>query len=123
MAYDEYLGERITRIMQAKGADFFAKNMMGGLIFMVDNKMCVGIHHDKKYQDNLVMARIGLVAYETEIKKEETLPMDFTGRPMGGYIFVTPEGYDSDDDLEYWVQKALDFNPEAKASKSKKQKS
>jgi hypothetical protein len=70
-----------------------------------------------------VMARIGLVAYETEIKKEETLPMDFTGRPMGGYIFVTPEGYDSDDDLEYWVQKALDFNPEAKASKSKKQKS
>ena len=36
--------------------------------------------------------------------------MDFTGRPMKGYIFITPEGFDLDEDLEYWIQKALDLN-------------
>ncbi|WP_202903812.1 hypothetical protein [Neotamlana nanhaiensis] len=45
--------------------------------------------------------------------------MDFTGRPMKGYIFVTPEGFDLDSDLEYWIQLTLNFNPIAKSSKKK----
>ena len=48
--------------------------------------------------------------------------MDFTGRPMRGYIFVTPEGCDKEEDLEYWIDLCLQFNPHAKASKSKKKK-
>ena len=75
-----------------------------------------GIHIDKKYGDSLLMARIGEEAYENEIHKEECLPMDFTGRPMKGYIYITPAGFDKDDDLVYWLQRALDFNPLAKAS-------
>jgi len=110
MAYDTYLGERITQIIQTKNVSFFEKKMMGGLIFMVNDKMCVGIHIDKKYGYSLLMAKIGTVAYEEEIKKEVCLPMDFTGRPMKGYIFVIPEGFDMDADLEYWIDKALDFN-------------
>ena len=56
------------------------------------------------------MAKIGVSAYDEEIKKEVCLPMDFTGRPMKGYIFITPKGFDLEADLEYWIDKALEFN-------------
>jgi hypothetical protein len=95
MAFDEFLGDRIRQIIQTKNVNYFEKKMMGGLIFMVNEKMCFGIHIDKKYGDSLLMAKIGEIAYETEIKKEACLPMDFTGRPMKGYIFVTPNGFDN----------------------------
>ena len=110
MPYDEYLGERVSRIMEEKKAPFFSKKMMGGLVFMVNDKMCCGIHIDKKFGDSLLMAKIGEEAYPTEIEKEHTLPMDFTGRPMKGFIFVTPDGFDLDEDLEYWVERALEHN-------------
>ena len=48
--------------------------------------------------------------------------MDFTGRVMKGYIYVTPEGFDTEDDLEYGVQLCLNYNPVAKASKPKSKK-
>ncbi len=116
MSYDEYLGERISRILEEKNADFYSKKMMGGLLFMVDDKMFCGIHYDKKYGDNLLMARIGELAYENEINKKACLPMDFTGRPMRGYIYVAPDGFDLDEDLEYWIDLCLAFNPIAKKS-------
>lgn len=115
MAYDEYLGDRIKRIMQSKKVNFFEKKMMGGLVFMVNEKMCCGIHIDKKYGDSLLMAKIGEDAYKEEIKKDVCLPMDFTGRPMRGYIYITPQGFDLDEDLEYWIQKAVDFNIKSQA--------
>jgi hypothetical protein len=110
MAYDQYLGDRINQILQSKNVNYYDKKMMGGLVFMVNNKMCCGIHFDKKYGDNLLMVKIGEEAYKREIKKEVCLPMDFTGRPMKGYVFITPDGFDLDEDLEYWIQKALYFN-------------
>ncbi|MBJ2173321.1 TfoX/Sxy family protein [Aureibaculum sp. A20] len=110
MAYDEHLGERINEILKTKNVSINSKKMMGGLIFMVNEKMTCGIHIDKKYGDSLLMAKIGMEAYEEEIKKEVCLPMDFTGRPMKGYIFITPNGFDLDVDLEYWIDKALEIN-------------
>ena len=110
MSYDPYLADRITRVMQERNANFFSKKMMGGLVFMVNDKMCVGIHIDKKLQESLLMARIGIEAYEKEIHKTECLPMDFTGRPMKGYIFIKEEGIDMESDLEYWIDLALRFN-------------
>lgn len=110
MAYDEFLGDKIRQIIQTKKVDVFDKKMMGGLIFMVRDKMCVGIHIDKKYGDSLLMARIGIDAYQKEIGKDVCLPMDFTGRPMKGYIFITPEGFDTDKQLNYWIDLALGFN-------------
>ena len=120
MAYDEYLADRIRRNLKEKHIIFSELKMMGGLCFKVDNKMLCGIHIDKKYGDSLLMARIGLDTYESELQKPECLPMDFTGRPMKGYIFVTPDGFDTDDDLSYWIDLCLAFNPLAKASKSRK---
>ena len=120
MAYDEHTAERIRTILTEKRVDFSERNMMGGRIFFVDDKMLCGIHIDKKFGDQLMMARIGEVAYEKEIEKEACLPMDFTGRPMRGYIFVTPDGIDQDKDLSYWLDVCLAFNPLAKASPRKK---
>jgi len=122
MAYDEYLGERIGRILKENGANFFTKKMMGGLIFMVNEKMACGIHYDKKRETDLLMARIGPEASESVKEKPGCHPMDFTGRPMKGFVFITPDAYDMDEDLEFWVQLCLDYNPLAKASKKKKSK-
>ena len=122
MAYDEYTVERIRQVLNDKKISFTERNMMGGRIFFVDSKMICGIHIDKKYGAQLLMARIGEDAYQKEIDKEVCLPMDFTGRPMKGYIFVTPDGVDTDDDLAYWIQLCLNFNPLAKASPRKKKK-
>lgn len=123
MAYDEYMADRIRQILTEKRAHFSDKSMMGGRVFQVDEKMLCGIHIDKKFGDTLLMARIGEEAYEKEIEKDVCLPMDFTGRPMKGYIYVTPEGFDRDNDLAYWLQLCLDFNPVVKASKKKKKAS
>lgn len=119
MAYDEYLADRIRLHLNEKHAPFEEMKMMGGLCFKVNNKMLCGIHIDKKYGDSLLMARIGEEIYQKELERENCLPMDFTGRPMKGYIFVTPEGFDSEDELSYWLDRCLEFNPKAKSSKKK----
>lgn len=122
MAYDEFMADRVRRIFKEKNADFYEKKMFAGLCFMVDDKMCCGIHYDKKKETDLLMARIGEEASEEVRDRPGCHPMDFTGRPMKGYVFVTPNGYDSDEDLEFWLQLCLDFNPFAKASKKRKKK-
>lgn len=114
MAYDEFLEERMTTVLKQKKVSFEAKKMMGGLCYMVDDKMCVGI------VKNEIMARIGEAAYEEALKRPGCKQMDFTGRPMKGYVFIGPDGYDLDSDLAHWIQLALDFNPLAKSSKKKK---
>jgi TfoX/Sxy family transcriptional regulator of competence genes len=114
MAYNEFLGERIGIALKRKGVSFEEKKMMGGLAMMVDEKMCVGV-----IKDNL-MARIDPDIYETALSRYGCKPMDFTGKRMKGYVFVEPEGIDQEEDLEYWLELALEFNPRAKSSKKKK---
>lgn len=120
MAFDLYLADRIRNQLQDKHIYFEELKMMGGLCFMVDGKMLCGILHNKKFGNHVMMARIGEAAYETELAKPNCLPMDFTGRHMKGYIYVTPDGYDSDEDLSSWLDLCLAFNPLAKASNPKK---
>jgi len=119
MAYDKYLAERINRILQEKYIPFFTKNMMGGLCYMMDDKMLCGLMFNKKHNMELLMARIGESAYDNAMKKNGCMPMDFTGRPMKGYVFVAPTGFDTDEDLGYWLNLCIDFNPLAKSSKKK----
>jgi hypothetical protein len=120
MAYDEFLADRIRQIMKEKKVSFIEKKMMGGLCYMIDDKMCCGIHFDKKKQSNLLMARIGEQASDQALQQTGCHPMDFTGKPMKGFVFVTPDGYDMDEDLANWIQLCLDFNPHATSSKKKK---
>ena len=122
MAYDEFIADRIRKIFSEKKVSFSEKKMFSGLCFMVDDKMCCGIHFDKKKNTDLLMARIGEEASEDAMKKPGCHPMDFTGRPMRGYVFVTPDGFDTDEDLAQWLQLCIDFNPLAKASRKRKKK-
>ena len=114
MAYDEYLAERIRNAFKEKGIETVEKKMMGGICYMVDDKMCAGVIDDK------LMARLDPDIYDEALKRKGCRPMDFTGRPMKGYVFVTPDGFDNDKDLGRWIQLTLDFNPFAKSSKRKK---
>ena len=122
MAFDPHQAERIRQVFKKKKAMTEEKKMIGGLCFMVDDKMCCGTHIDKKSGNTLLMARIGEDAYLQHFNEASCLPMDFTGRPMKGYVFVTSDGIDLDEDLEHWIQLCLDFNPLAKASKKRKSK-
>ncbi|MFT5599994.1 MAG: hypothetical protein ACI9N1_000225 [Flavobacteriales bacterium] len=122
MAFDEYQAERIRQAIKETGNHFTEKSMMGGRLFMMDDKMLCGTHIDKKLGQSLLMARIGEDAYPEAIKIEDTLPMDFTGRPMRGYIFVTPDGIDLDSQLAYWIELCIQHNPFSKASVKKKRK-
>jgi len=116
MAYNEHLADRIRNRLKEQKATYAEKKMMGGLCFMVDDKMCVGIIKED------LMARISPEGFEETLSEEGARQMDFTGRPMKGYVFVSPEGVDRDEDLERWVDRCLDFNPLAKSSKKKKSK-
>ena len=120
MAYDEYIVDRIARVLNKSGKPYISKKMMGGMVFMVNDKMACGTHYDNKKKTDLIMARIGKDAAESYKEKNGCQPMDFTGRPMKDYVFITPEGFDSDDDLEFWIELCLAYNPLAKASKKKK---
>lgn len=122
MAYDEFIADRMRRVFQEKKVTYTEKRMFGGLCFMVNDKMCCGIHYDKKKETDLLMARIGPTASGAAMERTGCHPMDFTGRPMKGYVFITPDGFDSEEDLGYWLQLCIDFNPIAKASKKKKKK-
>lgn len=111
MAYDEHLAGRISNVLKEKHVGFEEKNMMGGVCYLVDGKMTVGIVKDS------LMARIDPEVYDSALKKKGCRPMDFTGKPMKGYVFVDPKAIDLEKDLEYWIQLCLDFNPKAKSSK------
>ncbi len=117
MAYDEQLAERVRRSFKKARARFEEKRMMGGLCFMVDGKMCVGVEKAR------LMVRLDPAGYDDALKRKGCVPMDFTGRPMRGFVFVQPEGWATDAELETWLQLALEYNPKAKSSKSKKKSS
>lgn len=114
MAYDTFLADRIAQFFTEKSIPFEPKKMMGGLCFMVDGKMCVGVNKDE------VMARINPELYDASLLKPGCKEMNFTGRPMKGFVFLSDEATDLDENLNYWLQLALDFNPLAKSSKKKK---
>jgi len=116
MAYDEHLADRIRQVLHEKRVGALEKKMFGGIAFMVDNKMCIGV-----IKENF-MARIGPEKHEEALTMEGARIMDFTKRPMKGYVYVCPEGVDTDVQLEMWVQWCLDYNPLAKASKKRKKK-
>jgi len=109
MAYSEFLADRVRQRLHGAGK-VEEKKMMGGLIFMVNNKMCMGINIEKTTGNDRLMVRVGKLPYEELLGKRGSREMDFTGRVMRGFLFIDPEGFDSEEDLDFWVEKALKFN-------------
>lgn len=111
MAFDAFQADRIRQRFQQKGqTDLVEKKMMGGLIFMVNNKMCVGLDKDKTSQKDRLMVRVGKLPYEELLQKKGSRVMDFTGTVMRGFLFIAPEGFDAEEDLDFWIDRALEFN-------------
>ena len=114
MAYNEKLADRTREIIALTHKITEEKKMFGGLCFMVNDKMCVGVEKER------LMVRLNPDLTEEVMEKEGCRPMDFTGKIMKGYVFVDITALNTKKKLEYWIQLALEYNSIAKASKKKK---
>ena len=102
MSYDEGLAERVREALHDCRA-ISERKMFGGLAFISRGYMFVGILGD------VLMARVGPEAYEESLAKPHVRIMDFTGKPMRGYVFVDPPGFENDADLSAWVHRCHRF--------------
>lgn len=116
MAYNEKLADRTREIISRTHKKVEEKKMFGGLCFMVNGKMCVGVEQHR------LMVRLDPERYDEAMEKEGCKPMDFTGKVMKGYVFVDADALGTEKKLGYWINLALEFNSKAKASKKKKKK-
>lgn len=116
MAYDEKLADRVREIIAEKHKNIEEKKMFGGLCFMVNDKMCIGVEQER------LMLRIDPEKYDAVIEQEGCRPMDFTGKPMKGFVFVDKEVLRTKKQLLLWIDLALEYNKIAKPSKKKKSK-
>lgn len=106
MAYNESLADRIRIALSEKG-DFEEKKMFGGLCFMVHGKMACGIVKDD------LMVRIVPSKYEAALDNPHCREMDFTGKPLKGFLYVEPEGLESERALAEWVELGVEFAEQA----------
>ncbi len=102
MAYDKGLAQRL-REMFADREDVVEKKMFGGLAFMLSGNMCCGVVAEH------LMARVGPEQYESALKQPHARKMDFTGKPLKGFVYVGYQGIASDKDLATWVRRCETF--------------
>ncbi len=113
MSYNIQLADRIREYLESQ-VNVVEKEMMGGLTFMVNDKMCIGIIKDE------MMCRIDPMLHEQSVEKIGCRTMDFTKRPMRGYVMIDQSGMLSHQEFNDWINLALEFNKFAKSSKKKK---
>ena len=102
MAYDEDLAARIRGLLSERG-DLAERKMFGGIAFMVSGHMTCGVVAGD------LMLRVGPGAYEDARARPHARPMDFTGRPLTGMVYVAPAGFKTDKALGAWLARALTF--------------
>jgi len=102
MAYDEGTAQRLREYFAAD-PDIVEKKMFGGVAFMLAGNMCCGVNGDQ------LMARVGSEQYESALAMPYAREMDFTGRALKGFIYVDPQGLESDPDLRRWLDLCTGF--------------
>jgi TfoX/Sxy family transcriptional regulator of competence genes len=102
MAYDEALAERV-RSAVGRRAGVTEKRMFGGIAFLLGGKMFCGVANDD------LMVRVGPDRHEDSLAQPHVRPMDFTGRPMKGYVYVGPPGTRTESAVRKWVERATTF--------------
>ncbi len=112
MAYDEGLVERIREVLQDTPA-IGEKKMFGGVCFTLKGNMVCGVN------GNDLMVRVGPEQFSALLKRPHAREMDFTGRPMKGFLFVADNGTAEDDALSFWVTACLKFVSTLPAKKPK----
>ena len=111
MPYNEKLANMTRELIAQTQNNVEEKAMFGGLCFMVNEKMALGVEKDR------LMVRLNPVLYDEVMEKEGCKPMDFSGKVMKGFVFVDADVLNTKKKLEYWVKLALEYNKIAKASK------
>lgn len=101
MAFDEQLASRVREALE-KAPGVTEKRMFGGIAFLRHGLMFVGV------TDKSLMARVGKDLYQDSLAREHVRVMDFTGRPMAGYVYVDESAVASDQALRFWVKRCLD---------------
>ena len=114
MALDNHLAERLRQQLQSKSVTFEEKRMFGGIAFIVNTHMTVGITNK-----NDLMVRCKKEDQESFLTKSGCGPMLFTGKPMAGFLFVDIAAVDKDEHLSFWVDAGLDFALNTPAKKKK----
>jgi TfoX/Sxy family transcriptional regulator of competence genes len=102
MPYDEGLAQRIRDVLDER-PDIAEKRMFGGLAFLLGGHMCVGVIGEE------LMVRVGPEGYQAAIREPHARKMDFTGRPMKGFVYVASDGFESDAKLRRWVDRGIRF--------------
>jgi len=102
MAYDKGLADRLDEHFRDR-PDVEVKRMFGGLCYMVTNHMCCGIVGEA------LMARVGPENYRQCLALPHVKEMDFTGKPLGGFVYVSPEAFAGDDELASWIERCESF--------------
>jgi TfoX/Sxy family transcriptional regulator of competence genes len=102
MAYDEALATRVRSALEGRGG-LSERKMFGGLCLMLHGNMFAGV------MLNEVMLRVGPDRFESVLARPGARPMDFTGRPMQGFIYVDKGACTTDADLSAWLGEALGF--------------
>src|SRR5882757_7418484 len=97
MAYNEKLADRVRELIALTHKNVEEKKMFGGLCFMVNDKMCVGVEQER------LMIRFDPERTDEVMEKPGCKPMDFTGRVMKGYAFVDINELDTKKKLSYWI--------------------
>ena len=102
MAYDEELAERVREQVAAERG-LAEKAMFGGLAFLLDGNMAVGLSGDE------LMVRVGPDRSAAALARPHTRPFDMTGRPMKGWILVGPDALGGEPELAGWVSEGVAF--------------
>lgn len=102
MAYDEHLAARVRQVM-VPFPESSERKMFGGLAFLLRGNMACGVVGEQ------LMVRVGRESYEAALREPHTREMDFTGRPLRGFVYVSAEGLTSDGDLRAWVERGARY--------------
>jgi TfoX/Sxy family transcriptional regulator of competence genes len=102
MGYDQQLAERVHAVVAGRD-DISEKPMFGGLCLLAHGNMFAGI------QGDTLMARVGTEHHDEALARPHARIMDFSGRPMRGYVYVDPPGIASEAQLRGWVELSLAF--------------
>jgi TfoX/Sxy family transcriptional regulator of competence genes len=102
VAFDKGMAARLRDVFEGR-ADIVKKKMFGGFAFMHSGNMCCGIVND------ILMARVGAENYAAALSKPFTREMDFTGKPLSGFVYVDPPGFSEERQLRDWVTLCEEF--------------
>ena len=115
MAYDEQLANRVRRALDGR-KEFTERKMFGGLAFLYNGRMCCGI------VGNDLMVRVPVDEFDAALRRRHVRPMDFTGKPLKGFVYVSAPGFSTAASLRAWLTRG-ERAAESAASKRIERKS